>query len=104
MLSYLASCTSSDMSMASHQAAKLSSFPKDCHGAEVKRIGICLKSASNEGLIFAPDLIKGLEVYVGADFACGFDKYCGDDLSSTCSRACFVIKHAGCHMTLKSKL
>ena len=99
MLSYLASCTRPDISIAAHKVAKIRIFHKDSHGTAVKRIGICLKGASNEGLIFASDLIKCLEVYAGTDFAGGFDNHFADNPDSTSSRAGFVIKHAGCHMT-----
>ena len=51
-----------------------------------------------------PDNSEGLEVFVDADFAGGFDKAVAEDPASAYSRTGFVIKHAGCPIIWKSKL
>lgn len=103
-LSYVAGCTRPDISMAVHQAAKFSNCPKASHGTAVKRIGKYLLGSMDKGLIYEPDVGKGLEVFVDADFAGGFDKVNAEDPSSVYSRTGYIIKYAGCPIVWKSKL
>ena len=58
----------------------------------------------DEGLTCEPNIAKGLEVFVDADFAGGFNATNAEDPASACSRTGFVIKHAGCPIIWKSKL
>ena len=51
-----------------------------------------------------PDLKKGLETCVDADFSGAHDEDSSEDTSIAHSRAGFVIKHATFTMTWKSKL
>ena len=66
------------MSMAAHQAAKFSNYPKDSHDVAVKRIGKCLLKTKDKGLICQLDVSNGLEVFVHADFP-------GDVVKDPCS-------------------
>lgn len=103
-LSYLAGCTRPDISMAVHQAAKFSNNPKACHDTAVKRIGKYLLGTEDKGLMYTPDKSKGLEIYVDADFAGGFDKSNAEDPASVYSRTGYIIKYANCPIIWKSKL
>ena len=51
-----------------------------------------------------PDLSKGLEACVDADFAGCFDNNVAEDPASACSRTGHIIKYGGCLVTWKSKL
>ena len=90
--------------MAEHQAAKFSSDPKEAHDAAVKRIGKYLLGSMDKGLTHEPEIGKGLETHVDADFAGGFDIVNAEDPASACSRTGHVIKHAGFPIMWKSKL
>ena len=90
--------------MAVHQAAKFSNNLKASYDTAVKRIGKCLLGSEDKGLTHEPDVEKGLEVFVDADFAGGFEKSTAEDPASVHSRTGFVIKYAGCPIVWKLKL
>ena len=54
--------------MPANQAAKFSNDPKATHDTAVKRIGKCLLGTQDKGLELKPDVTKGLEAFVDADF------------------------------------
>jgi len=74
MLTYLQNTTRPDISMAVHQAARFCIQPMLSHERAVKKIGRYLSGNKDKGLIFKPDLSKGIECYVDADFAGGWAK------------------------------
>jgi hypothetical protein len=43
-----------------------------CHEKAVKRIAPYVLSLSNKGIVYKPDSMRGLEVFVVADFASGW--------------------------------
>ena len=51
-----------------------------------------------------PDVIKGLEVHVDADFAGGFDESNAEEPASACSSAEHIINFSRCPIIRKSKL
>jgi hypothetical protein len=55
-------------------------------------------------MIHAPDPKQGLEVWVDADFASGWDPRVADNADKVYSCTCFVIYYAGCPVFWKSKL
>ena len=61
-------------------------------------------STAEDGLIYDPDESKGMEIFVDADFAGGFDKANAEDPELVYSRTGFIIKYAGCPIIWKSKL
>ena len=69
MLLYLSSNTRPDIQFAVHQVARFSHCPRQSHAQAVKRILRYLASTADKGTIFTPDLNKGLDCYVDADFA-----------------------------------
>ena len=104
MLSYLQGNTRPDISMAVHQTARFSNDPKLCHEQAITRIGRYLRHSRDRGVIFKPDKSKGLECYVDADFAGGWNPMNPNDASNLMSRTGFVIKYADCPIYFSSKL
>ena len=104
MLGYLQGTTRPDISMATHQCARFNNDPKLSHDRAVKRIVKYLLDTKDKGLIFKPDLSRGLECYVDADFAGGWKDGDQDNPESVLSRSGFVIMYAGCPITWSSKL
>ena len=104
MLGYLQGTTRPDLSMATHQCARFNNDPKLSHERAVKRIVRYLLDTRDKGIIFRPDLSRGLECFVDADFAGGW-KDCGHDCpESVLSRTGYIITYAGCPITWGSKL
>ena len=57
-----------------HQTAHLCIRPQLTHKQAIKRLGWYLLHTIKEGIIFSPDKYKGLECYVDADFAGGWQQ------------------------------
>ncbi len=57
--------------------------------------GIC-SLQKNKGMIYSPDSSKGIEVYVDADFAGGWDPTQAEDADNVYLCTGFVIYYAGC--------
>ena len=90
--------------MATHQCARFNNDPHLSHEQAVKRIGRYLLDTRDKGIIYRPDIKRGLECYVDADFAGGW-KYGNHDIpESVFSRTGFVIMYAGCPITWGSNL
>jgi hypothetical protein len=104
MYSYLVSNTRPDMQMAVHQCSRFSNDPKLQHEQAIKRMSRYLKGTPNDGIIMKPDLSKGFECYVDADFAGTFTKATADDPQSCLSRTGYVIKFANCPLIWSSKM
>ena len=71
MLTYLQGTSRPDISIATHQAARFFISPRLSHEQSVHRIVKYLKATKDKSIIFRPDVNKGLECYVDADFAGG---------------------------------
>ena len=95
MLTYLTGSVRPEISMAVHQCARFSINPKRSHEQAIMRIGRYLLATKDKGIIYTPDSTKGLEVYVDADFAGGWDPENADDADTVYSRTGFVICYAG---------
>ena len=104
MLGYLQGTSRPDLSMATHQCARFNNDPKLSHERAVKKIVRYLLDTKDKGIIFRPDLSKGLECFVDADFAGGWKDGDHDSPESVLSRTGFVIMYAGCPITWGSKL
>ena len=74
------------------------------HEKAVKRIVRYLKRTQDQGLILTVDQSKGIECYVDADFAGGYDKKDPDNPRDYLSRTGYVVKYAGCPIVWTSKL
>ena len=104
MLNYLQATTRPDLAIAVHQAARFCIDPKLSHERAVNRIGKYLIGTANQGMIFKPDKSKGLECFVDADFAGGWNQSDARDAGTIMSRTGYVIMYAGCPLTWCSKM
>jgi len=73
-LTYLMAMARPELAYAVHQCSRFSNDPKQSHERAIKRICCYLKSTQDQGLIIDPDLSKGLECYVDADWAGNWNK------------------------------
>ena len=87
-----------------HQTARFCNDPKLSHEQAITHIGRYLLELRDKGIKFKVDLSKGLECYVDADFAGGWDQTDPHDASNLMSRSSFVIKYADCLIYWSSKL
>ena len=104
MLTYLQGTTRPDISMAVHQCARFSMNPKLTHERAVKRIGRYLLGTKDRGIIYKPNMMKGLECYVDADFAGGWAKADADNPDNVLSRTGYIITYAGCPLIWASRM
>jgi hypothetical protein len=104
MLTYLQGNTRPDISVHVHQCARFSVNPKRSHERSVVQIGRYLLTTRNRGILYKPDKTKGLECYVDADFAGGWQKADADSACSVMSRTGYVLMYAGCPIHWVSKL
>jgi KUP system potassium uptake protein len=68
------------------------------------RIGRYLISTQDRGMTYTPDPTKGIEVYVDADFAGGWDPGDARNAENVYSQTGYVIRYAGCPIYWQSKL
>ena len=104
MLGYLQGTSCPDISMPTHQCARFNNDPKLSHERAVKKIVRYLLDSRDKGIIFKPDLSKGLECFVDADFAGGWKDGDHSAPESVLSRTGYVIMYAGCPITWGSRM
>ena len=104
MLLYLSSNTRPDIQFAVHQVARFSHNPKKSHGQAIKRIIRYLIETKDKGIQFVPDLKKGLDCWVDADFCGLYGHEDEQDPMSVRSRTGFVLTLFGCPIIWSSKL
>ncbi len=104
MLMYLTGSIRPDIAMALHQCARFSVFPMHLHEQAIMRIGWYLLSTCEKGMRYKADSSKGLEVYVDADFAGGWDPADPGNADNIHSRTRFVIRYASCPIFWQRKL
>jgi hypothetical protein len=104
MLSYLQRHTQPDISMPVHQTACFCNNPTLSHEQAITRIGRYLLGTRENGIKYKIDLSKGLECYIDADFAGGWDQTDPHDASNLMLHTSFVIKYADCLIYWSSKL
>ena len=103
-LNYLTSSTRPDIQFATHQCARFCNDPKLSHEIAAKRIVRYLKRTAEEGIILKPDITKGFECYVDADFAGSWSKEEAHKSEGCLSRTGYVIFYAGCPIIWSSKM
>jgi hypothetical protein len=103
-LNYLTASSWPKLIVAVHQCARFSTDPRLQHEQAIKRIVRYLKRTSDKGLILRPDVSKGLECHVDADFASGFSTEHSDGATTCLSRTGYIIWFAGCPLIWSSKL
>ena len=104
MLTYLTGSVRPDLAMPVHQCARFSIDPKRSHEQAVMRIGKYLIGTKDRGIVYTPDSNLGLDVYVDADFAGGWDPEHAGDVDTVYSRTGYVIRYAGCPVLWCSRL
>lgn len=102
MLLYLSSNTRPDIQFAVHQCARFSHDPKRSHAQAIKRIARYLVGTNTKGILFKPDLNKGLDCYVDANYAGLFGYEDDQDPVSVKSRT-GVLTLFGCPILWQSK-
>ncbi len=104
MLTYLTGSVRPDIAMAVHQCARFSINPMCSHKQAVMRIGQYLLSMKDKGMKYITDSTKGIEFYVDADFAEGWDP--GDPLNAdnVYLSTGYVIQYASCPIYWQGKL
>lgn len=103
-LSYIQSMVRPDITMSVQQVARFCNNPSREHEEAVKRICRYLLRTQQKGLIMKPDLTKGLECWVDADWAGSWQARSSHDPISAHSRTGFVIRYAGCPIVWKSTM
>lgn len=103
-LSYLTAMSRPEIAYQVHQCARFCNDPKLSHEKAIKRICRYLKSTEDKGLIFKPDLTKGFECHVDADWAGNWNKDYATDPSCSYSRTGYLITYAGCPIIWASKM
>ncbi|KAL7529001.1 hypothetical protein ACHAWF_002798 [Thalassiosira exigua] len=94
MLDYLQGNTRPEISMAVHQTARSSIDPnKLCREIAIMRIGRYLLHTRDRGIVFNPDISKGLECYAGADFAIRWSNADVDDADNIMFQTGFIIMY-----------
>ena len=97
MLNSFAGSTRPDIvAMAAHQCACFCSNPKLSHERAIQRFGRYVLGTRNKGMNFIVKPEKGLEYYVDANFAGGWNSIESDNPSNALSRTGLVIRYAGC--------
>eukprot|EP00957_Ditylum_brightwellii_P172117 13103793-Ditylum_brightwellii.AAC.1 len=82
--------------MSVYQTARFCSDPKLTHEKAIKRLRRYLMHTRKEGIVYNPDISKGLEYYVDADFAGGYSPEIANDADNLLSRTGMVIMYANC--------
>ena len=72
ILGYLRGTTRPDIATATHQCERFNNYPHLSHEQAVKRIGIYILDTRDKGMIYRPDITRGLECYNDADLAGGW--------------------------------
>ena len=104
MLNYLEKTTRADLAFSVHQCARFCENPRLSHEKAVHKIIRYLKSTKKMGMIFTPDQSKGIECYVDADFAGGWNSIDSNCPANVLSRTGYVIMYCGCPLVWSSKL
>jgi hypothetical protein len=91
MTLYLTGSVCPDIAMVVHQCACFSINTIHSHEQAVMRIGRSLLLTKEQGMIYRPDPSKGIEVYVDASFAGGWDPADPMNAESIYSRTGYVI-------------
>ena len=103
-LNYLEKSCRPDIAYIVHQCARFSTDPRKKHADAIRWLGKYLKGTAKEGVILRPEIGRGLEVYVDADFAGNWNKEESEDRDTARSRHGYVIMYQGCPILHKSQL
>ena len=104
MLTYLQANSRPEMSMTVHQTARFCNNPMLLHEKAIKRLGRYLYHTKCEGIVYNPDITKGLECYVYADFSGGWQQADSHEPDNVLSITVMVIMYANCPIFWRSTL
>ena len=104
MIRYLANSVRPEIQMAVHQRARFSMKPIRIHELAIVRIGRYIIDNPDCGVIYTVEKSRGLEVYVDADFAGGWNMADSTNTDNVLSITGFLIRYAGCPVIWSSKL
>lgn len=96
---YLQKGSRSDIAYITHQCARFTTNPKKEHKNAVRWLGRYLKQTADKGTILIPSRLKGLEVYVDADFSGNWYKEDLLERDSARSRHGYFIIYGGYPIT-----
>ena len=78
--------------------------PKLSHEKAIKQIGRYLLGSQGRGIILKPNIRKGLECYMDADFADGWAKVDARNPDNVLSCTRFIIFYANCPIVWASRM
>ena len=104
MLNYLDKGSRSDIAYATRQCAHFVGKPKREHREALRWLARYLKGTRDKGMIYKPYLLKGLGVFVDANFAGNWDKTDTENRDTATSRHGYIIRYTGCPIVWKSQL
>jgi hypothetical protein len=96
MLTYLQGNTRPEISMATHQLAQFCQDPRLSHEQATTRLGRYLAHTKDRGIVYELDKSMGIECYVDADFAGGWNITTSANAGNVMSCTGFVITYANC--------
>ena len=74
------------------------------HEKAIKQLGRYMYHTKREGIVYNPDITKGLEFYIDADFAGGWKQTDSHEPDNVLSRTGMVIMYANCPIFWRSIL
>ena len=89
--------------MATHQSAQFCQDPRLCHEATT-HLSRYLAHTKDRGIVYEPDKYIGIECYIDADFAGGWNVTTSTDADNVMSHTGFVITYATCPIFWASHL
>ncbi len=104
MLTYLQGNTRPEISMTTHQLAQFCQDQRLIHKQATPRLGRYLAHTKDRDIVYEPDKSMGIECYVDADFAGGWNITTSADVDKVMSRTGFVITYANCPIYWASHL
>ena len=104
MLTYLQGNSCPEMSMVVHQTARFVKNTMILHKRALRRLGKYLLHTKRDVIIYNPDTQNGLECYVDADFAGGWQQTDSSNSENVMSRTGMVIMYANCSIYWRSLL
>jgi hypothetical protein len=96
ILTYLQGNTRPDISMTTHQLAQFCQDPRLSHEQATTRLGRYLAHTKDRGIVYEPDTSMGMECYIDADFAGGWNIITSAYADNVMSCTGFVITYANC--------
>eukprot|EP00957_Ditylum_brightwellii_P056241 4263216-Ditylum_brightwellii.AAC.1 len=90
--------------MATHQCMQFCNNPKVLHERAVRQIFKYLRATSERGLNYKPDPYLGIQCYVDADFADGWNMADAENPENVMLQTGFTIMYAGCPVLWQSRL